>query len=101
MKLITLSTALYELLRLYRFRMLRNSFKYVNYNNLKKFSKDFKAVYNAPNESAALAKLEAVKETWRKKYPYAISNQKNNWEGVSSSSNSPGISEKSCIPATL
>ena len=29
--------------------MLRNSFKYVNYNDLKKFSADFKAVYNAPN----------------------------------------------------
>ncbi len=28
--------------------MLRNSFKYVNYSDLKKFSSDFKAVYNAP-----------------------------------------------------
>ena len=42
--------------------MLRNSFKYVNYNDLKKFSADFKAVYNAPTEAAALAELEAVKE---------------------------------------
>ncbi len=33
--------------------MLRNSFKYVNYSDLKKFSSDFKAVYNAPNETAA------------------------------------------------
>ena len=32
--------------------MLRNSFKYINYNDLKKFSSDFKAVYNAPNETA-------------------------------------------------
>ena len=34
--------------------MLRNSFKYVNYNDLKKFSSDFKEVYNAPKETAAL-----------------------------------------------
>ena len=54
--------------------MLRNSFKYVNYNDLKKFSADFRAVYNAPNESAALSELETIKEKWGKKYPYAISN---------------------------
>lgn len=64
--------------------MLRNSFKYVNYNDLKRFSADFKNVYNAPTESAALAELEGIKETWGKKYPYAISNWENNWEDVSS-----------------
>lgn len=64
--------------------MLRNSFKYVNYNDLKKFSSDFKAVYNAPNETAGLAQLEGLKEKWGKKYPYAISNWENNWEDVSS-----------------
>src|SRR5699024_7679063 len=64
--------------------MLRNSFKYVNYNDLKKFASDFKAVYNAPTEAAALAELEAVKEKWGKKYPYAVSNWENNWEDVSS-----------------
>ena len=47
--------------------MLRNSFQYVNYKDLKKFSSDFKAVYNAPTEEAALAGLEGVKETWGKK----------------------------------
>ena len=50
--------------------MLRNSFKYVNYNDLKKFSADFKAVYNAPNESAALSELETIKEKWGKKYRF-------------------------------
>ena len=64
--------------------MLRNSFKYVNYSDLKKFSNDFKAVYNAPNEAAALSELEGMKEKWGKKYPYAISNWENNWEDVSS-----------------
>ena len=64
--------------------MLRNSFKYINYNDLKKFSADFKNVYNAPNESVALDELETVKEKWGKKYPYAISNWENNWEDVNS-----------------
>ena len=64
--------------------MLRNSFKYVNYQDLKKFSSDFKAVYNAPTEAAALLELEAVRGRWGKKYPYAISSWEKNWEDVSS-----------------
>lgn len=64
--------------------MLRNSFKYVSYKDLKKFASDFKNVYNASTETAALAELETIKETWGKKYPYAISNWENNWEDVSS-----------------
>lgn len=42
--------------------MLHSSFKYVNYSDLKKFSSDFKSVYNAPNETAALSELEKIKE---------------------------------------
>ena len=64
--------------------MLRNSFKYVSYKDLRKFASDFKNVYNAPTESMALTELEQVKEIWGKKYPYAISNWENNWEDVNS-----------------
>ena len=64
--------------------MLRNSFKYINYNDLKKLSSDFKAVYNAPNEEAALSQLEGIRDKWGKKFPYVISNWKNNWKDVSS-----------------
>lgn len=64
--------------------MLRNSFKYVNYNDLKKFSADFKYVYNAPNEAVAKEELERMKEVWGKKYPYAIHNWETNWEDISS-----------------
>ena len=64
--------------------MLRNSFKYVNYSDLKKFSSDFKSVYNAPNEASALSELEKIKEKWGRKYPYAVSNWENSWEDVSS-----------------
>lgn len=52
--------------------MLRNSFKYVNYRDFKKFSSDFKSVYHAPNEPAALSELENIKERWGKKYPYGL-----------------------------
>ncbi len=62
--------------------MLRNSFKYVSYKDIKKFSAEFKAVYRAPNEEIALAEFESIKETWGKKYPYAIQNWEMNWDVV-------------------
>ena len=57
--------------------MLRNSFKYVNYNDLKKFSSDFKEIYNAPNETAALTELENMK---RKMGGRNIRMRSSNWE---------------------
>ncbi|MFZ7131382.1 MAG: IS256 family transposase [Eubacteriales bacterium] len=63
--------------------MLRNSFKYVSYKDIKKFASDFKAVYRSPNEQAALTELENMKEIWGKKYPYAISSWEMNWDVVS------------------
>ena len=64
--------------------MLRNSFKYVSYKDLKPFASDFKAVYKASSEEVAFKELEEVKEKWGKKYPYAISNWEANWDVVSS-----------------
>jgi len=63
--------------------MLRNSFKYVSYKDIKRFASDFKAVYKAPNEELALVELESLKDKWGKKYPYAISNWESNWDVVS------------------
>jgi transposase-like protein len=63
--------------------MLRNSFKYVSYKDIKKFASDFKAVYKAPNEELALSELEMLKDKWGKKYPYAINNWESNWDVVS------------------
>jgi putative transposase len=63
--------------------MLRNSFKYVSYKDIKKFASDFKAVYKAPTQDVALMELEQVKELWGKKYPYAISNWEMNWDVIS------------------
>ena len=42
--------------------MLRNSFKYVSYKDLRSFASDFKSVYKASSEEIALKELEEVKE---------------------------------------
>lgn len=63
--------------------MLRNSFKYVSYKDIKKFASDFKSVYKASNEELALVELEMLKEKWGKKYPYAINNWESNWDVIS------------------
>ncbi|NLA83989.1 MAG: IS256 family transposase [Clostridiales bacterium] len=62
---------------------LRNSFKYVSYKDLKPFSKEFKTVYTAPTEEAAIEKLVDLKSKWGKQYPYAFKSWENNWEVLS------------------
>jgi putative transposase len=62
---------------------LRNSFKYVSYKHLKEFSKDFKAVYKAPSEEAALEALYEVKDKWGNQYPYALKSWETNWDVLS------------------
>lgn len=62
---------------------LRNSFKYVSYKHLKEFSKDFKAVYKAPSEEAALEALYEVKDKWANQYPYALKIWETNWDVLS------------------
>jgi len=62
---------------------LRNSFKYVSYKDLKEFTRDFKGVYTAPNEEAALGRLYELKEKWGKEYPYAFRSWENNWDVIS------------------
>ena len=63
--------------------MLKNSFKYVSYKDLRSFASDFKSVYKASSEEIALKELEEVKEKWGKKYPYAISSWESNWDVIS------------------
>lgn len=62
---------------------LRNSFKYVSYKDLRAFSSDFRGVYTAVNEDAALDKLYSLKDKWEKQYPYAIRSWENNWDVLS------------------
>lgn len=61
---------------------LRNSFKYVSYKDLKAFSKDFKGVYTAVSEEAALNELYRIKKKWGRSYPYAFKSWENNWDVI-------------------
>ena len=62
---------------------LRNSFKYVNYKDLRQFADDFKEVYKAANEEVGYQKLLELDEKWGKKYPYAIKSWDMNWDVLS------------------
>ena len=52
--------------------VMRNSLKYVSYQDRKAFSRDLKPIYQAPTEEAALGSLDALKAAWGEKYPLAV-----------------------------
>lgn len=62
---------------------LRNSFRFVSYKHRKEFTQDFKAVYQAPNESVAIEQLDLLKEKWGSHYPYAFKSWEENWDVLS------------------
>lgn len=58
---------------------IRNSVRYVVWNDKKEFITNLKAVYNAPNLDAANEAFVPFKEKWNKKYPHAILSWERNW----------------------
>ena len=58
---------------------IRNSVRYVVWNDKKEFVTDLKAVYNATNLDAAQDAFTLFKEKWGKKYPHAILSWERNW----------------------
>lgn len=62
---------------------VRYTTKFVNYKDLKPFTKDLKAVYQAATEDIALEKLDELEEKWGKKYPSSVSSWRNNWTELS------------------
>jgi len=58
---------------------IRNSCKYVGWNERKEFSSDMKMIYDAPNRDAAAQALDILDEKWGKKYGYAIKSWRSNW----------------------
>lgn len=62
--------------------VIRNSLKYVSYQDRKEFSRSLKSVYKAPTEEAALASLDAVREHWAGEYPLAVGVWDRNWERI-------------------
>lgn len=62
---------------------IRNSTKFVNYKDRKKFCADMKEIYTAPNEEAGLLALDKFEEKWDGKYSYAIKSWRDNWQNLS------------------
>ena len=58
---------------------IRNSTRYVSYQDLKKFTTDLKPIYKAISEEKALEELDRFEEKWGKKYPLAIKSWRSNW----------------------
>ena len=58
---------------------IRNSTRYVSYQDLKKFTTDLKPIYKAISEEKALEELDRFEEKWGKKYPLAIKSWRYNW----------------------
>lgn len=62
---------------------VRYTTKFVNYKDMKPFVSDLKAIYQAPTEEMALENLDALEETWGKKYPASVASWRNNWPQLS------------------
>lgn len=62
---------------------VRNTLKYVNYKDKKKFAEDLKSIYQAPSEQIALKNLEEVTEKWEKVYPNSMKSWSKNWDAIS------------------
>ena len=59
---------------------IRNASRYVVWKDKKAFTKDMKAIYNAPTKQAAKAALDDFKNQWDSKYSYAVKSWYDNWE---------------------
>src|SRR5580658_636306 len=58
---------------------VRNSMKYVVWNDKKEFAGDLKNVYHSPTLEAAETAFEVFKQKWSKKYPHAVQSWERNW----------------------
>jgi len=61
---------------------IRNSLKYVTWNDRKVFMLDLKQVYQAATRESAEANLQQLAEKWSDKYAVAIRSWQNNWEDL-------------------
>jgi len=62
--------------------MVRNSIKYVSWQDRKEVCRDLKEVYAAPSEDSALQKLEAFGHKWDGKYPTIRKKWEDNWDRI-------------------
>ncbi len=59
---------------------IRNSLKYVASKDQKAFMKELKPVYQAVSKEEAQTALEALEQSWGRKYPVVLSSWQRNWE---------------------
>lgn len=62
---------------------IRNSLKYVKYDNKKELVKDLKRVYTSSTAEQGYEVLQELEEKWGKKYPNAIRSWQDNWDSLS------------------
>lgn len=62
--------------------MIRNSVRYVNYKDLKEFTKDLKQIYTSVNEKKAYEKLQEIKNKWKDKYLTSFKTWEENWDAI-------------------
>lgn len=68
---------------------IRNSMRYVPFNDSKEVIRDMKEIYKAPNLEQAELALESFENKWSKKHPAMVLSWKRNWDGLSSFYNYP------------
>jgi len=62
--------------------MVRNTLKYVANKDMKNFAKDLRTIYTAPDEKAAVKRLEEVDKKWTPHYPAAMKRWLDNWDVI-------------------
>lgn len=63
---------------------IRNSLRYVPYNDSREVVRDMKSIYKANTLDQAEQALKAFEIKWNKKHPAMVRSWKHNWEGLSS-----------------
>jgi putative transposase len=62
--------------------VIRNSLKYVSYQDRKAFCGTMKSIYKAPTEEAAMLALDELKREWSDRYMLAVNVWERNWERI-------------------
>jgi putative transposase len=61
---------------------IRNSMRFVAYQDRKKVARDLKPIYRAVNADAAQAALEAFDQAWGEKYPMIAASWRERWQYI-------------------
>lgn len=62
--------------------MIRNSVRFVNYKDLKEFTKDLKKIYTSVGEEKEYGQLQELKNKWSDKYASTFKNWEENWDVI-------------------